>query len=68
MLNETELHDVLGSTAYGADGNKVGKVGQVFVDDKTGSPEFATVNTGLFGTSESFVPLVDATFDAFADR
>ncbi|MEP9384892.1 PRC and DUF2382 domain-containing protein [Nocardioides sp. KR10-350] len=63
MLNETELHDVLGSTAYGADGSKVGKVGQVFVDDETGRPEFATVNTGLFGTSESFVPLADATFD-----
>jgi uncharacterized protein (TIGR02271 family) len=44
-----------------SDGEKIGRVGQVFVDDQTGSPDFVTVNTGLFGLSESFVPLADAT-------
>jgi uncharacterized protein (TIGR02271 family) len=43
------------------DGDKLGKVGQVYLDDQTGRPEWATVSTGLFGTSETFVPLADAT-------
>jgi stress response protein YsnF len=63
MLNETQLHDVVGSTAYDPEGQKIGKVGQLFLDDETGRPEFVTVNTGLFGTNESFVPVEDATFD-----
>ena len=62
MINTNQINDVIGSTAYGQDGDKIGKVGQVFVDDSTGEPEFATVNTGLFGTSESFIPLQRATF------
>jgi stress response protein YsnF len=63
MLNESDAQRLLGRTAYDTDGNKVGKVGQVFLDDTTGRPDFATVNTGLFGTKESFVPLQDARLD-----
>jgi len=50
----------LGSTVYGTDGEKIGKVGAVFVDDQSGEPEFATVQTGLFGRKETFVPLQSA--------
>ena len=39
-------------------GKKVGSVGQVFVDDRTGEPAWITVNTGVFGMTENFVPLV----------
>ena len=38
-------------------GEKVGKVGQVYLDDETGQPSWVSVKTGLFGTQESFVPL-----------
>ena len=61
MLNETQAREVVGATAHGSDGEKIGKVGQLFLDDQTGQPEFVTVNTGLFGTSESFVPVEGAT-------
>lgn len=44
-----------------ADGEKVGGVGQVYLDDASGQPQWVTVSTGLFGTSESFVPLRGAT-------
>jgi len=60
MLNETQIRDVVGATAYGSDGEKIGKVGQLFLDDQTGQPEFVTINTGFFGSSESFVPVADA--------
>lgn len=63
MLTQDQVREVIGTTAYGSDGEKIGKVGQVFLDDRTGEPEFASVNTGFFGTSESFVPLAQATLD-----
>ena len=50
-----------GGNVVGADGQKIGSIGQVYVDDSTGEPSFVTVKTGLFGTAESFVPLQDAT-------
>ena len=43
-----------------ADGGKVGKIGQVYLDNESGDPQWVTVSTGLFGTSESFVPLASA--------
>ncbi len=52
---------LIGQTLYSSDNEKIGKIGQVFLDDETGRPEFLTVNTGLFGMSESFVPAADAT-------
>ncbi|MGY2128248.1 DUF2382 domain-containing protein [Blastococcus sp. SYSU DS0617] len=59
MITEQQLSTVIGSTAHGADG-KLGTVGEVYLDDETGRPEWATVRTGMFGTKESFVPLADA--------
>jgi uncharacterized protein (TIGR02271 family) len=52
---------LIGQTLYSSDNDKIGKIGQVFLDDETGRPEFLTVNTGLFGMSESFVPAADVT-------
>ena len=40
-----------------ASGEKIGSVGQIYLDDQTGEPTFVTANTGLFGMSQSFVPL-----------
>lgn len=61
MIDENNARQLIGTTAYSADGDKLGKVGQVFLDDATGRPEFVTVQTGLFGTNESFVPVSDAS-------
>ena len=60
MISEQQITQVIGTTAYDADGDKLGKVGEVYLDDETGRPEWATVNTGLFGTKETFVPLAQA--------
>ncbi|WP_432941584.1 DUF2382 domain-containing protein [Kribbella sp. CA-253562] len=61
MITKDQVQELIGREAYGSDGDKIGKLGQVYLDDQTGQPEFATVNTGLFGMSESFVPLADAS-------
>src|SRR5687768_13418801 len=60
MITENHIDQVRGQTVYGADGEKIGKAGEVYLDDQSGRPEWVTVNTGLFGTNETFVPLADA--------
>jgi uncharacterized protein (TIGR02271 family) len=63
MISEQQLSGIRGTTVYDTDGDKIGKAGEVYLDDATGRPEWLTVNTGLFGTSESFVPLEQATLE-----
>lgn len=58
-----DVNAILSSTAYGSDGDKIGKVEQVFLDDNSGEPTFLTVNTGLFGAKENFVPVKGARQD-----
>jgi uncharacterized protein (TIGR02271 family) len=45
---------------YDTDGDKIGSVGQVYLDAQSGDPEWVTVKTGLFGTKETFIPLQNA--------
>ena len=54
------------ATVYDREHNKIGPVGQVYLDNETGRPTFVTVKMGLFGTRETFVP-VDATRPAEND-
>ena len=43
-----------------AAGDKIGTISDIYLDDDTGQPEWALVNTGLFGTKATFVPLAQA--------
>jgi uncharacterized protein (TIGR02271 family) len=61
MISNSEIDRIEGSTLYDTNGDKVGKVGQVYLDDQTGQPTWVTVRTGFFGTSETFVPIETAT-------
>jgi uncharacterized protein (TIGR02271 family) len=49
-----------GRTLVDRDGDRVGSIDAIYLDDRTGQPEWALVNTGLFGTKSSFVPLAQA--------
>jgi uncharacterized protein (TIGR02271 family) len=60
MITREQIPSVLDHPVYDADGNRVGEAKHVFLDDATGRPEWVTVKTGLFGTSESFVPMREA--------
>ena len=51
-----------GRTMVDRDGSPVGSINAIFLDDQTGRPEWALVNTGLFGTRSSFVPLAQAAW------
>jgi len=60
MATPQQWDNLIGATAVDADGEKIGKVGQVYLDEETGRPEWVTVSTGLFGTRESIAPLYNA--------
>jgi uncharacterized protein (TIGR02271 family) len=58
------LEDTLtwrGQTLFGTDGDKIGSIEEIYLDAETNQPEWALVNTGLFGTKHSFVPLQQAS-------
>ncbi|WP_225753127.1 DUF2382 domain-containing protein [Actinotalea sp. Marseille-Q4924] len=57
MITTEQVQQAIGSTVRGTDGDKIGKVGQVYFDDVSGQPAWVTVQTGLFGTKETFVPV-----------
>jgi hypothetical protein len=49
-----------GRTLLDRDGSRIGTIDAIYLDDGTGQLEWALVNTGLFGTKSSFVPLARA--------
>ncbi|GAB3073037.1 PRC and DUF2382 domain-containing protein [Corynebacterium aquatimens] len=57
MSDFNRIEDLANATAYDVNGEKVGSVKDVYVNDTTGQPDFISVNHGLFGSGESIVPL-----------
>jgi uncharacterized protein (TIGR02271 family) len=57
MRDQTEARGLEGRTLFDRDGDKIGKIDELYEDRQSGSPEWALVNTGLLGTRKSFVPL-----------
>lgn len=68
MIDSASINGLFGAKVLDVDGEKIGSVKQVFVGPDGGKPLFVSVATGLFGTSETFVPLRGATFDGEAVR
>ncbi|WP_084718947.1 PRC-barrel domain-containing protein, partial [Streptacidiphilus carbonis] len=61
MQTEIDPRDLIGHKAVDRNGDKIGTVDEVYLDDATGSPEWAAVRTGLFGR-DAFVPLATSEF------
>ncbi|NUT20976.1 MAG: PRC and DUF2382 domain-containing protein [Hamadaea sp.] len=57
MITTQELNLLAGAKVYDGVGEKIGSVGQVYLDGEDGHPAWVAVRTGWFGTNESFVPL-----------
>lgn len=56
MQTDIDPRSLIGRRAVDRDGTKIGTVDEVYLDDATGSPEWAAVRTGFF-TRDAFVPL-----------
>ncbi len=63
MPEMTEAYEWQGRTMVGSDGERIGKIADIYEDPDTGKPEWATVSSGLFGTKSNFVPLAGASPD-----
>lgn len=59
-INREQLDTLYDAEVVDQSGDKIGGVGQVYLDDTTQEPAWVTVKTGMFGTKETFVPLSDA--------
>ena len=63
MPNTQDVIDWKGQKLVGQDGDKIGTIDEIYVDEQTGEPEWLAVSTGLFGSKVSFVPLAEAQRD-----
>ena len=59
--NTTDYSAWSGFELVDRSGEKIGKITQIYTDERTGEPTWVTVSTGLFGTKSSFVPTEGTT-------
>jgi uncharacterized protein (TIGR02271 family) len=59
-LERNRILQFRGQTLSDTSGDKLGKVEEIYLDAETNEPEWALVNTGMFGTKSTFVPVRDA--------
>ena len=59
MPQVTEAYEWRGRNVVTSDGDKIGKLEEIYLDTDSGEPEWATVATGLFGAQHTFVPLAE---------
>ena len=62
-MTEAEAYESHSRTIVASDGKTLGKVDEIYLDDRTQKPEWATVSGGLLGGKPQFVPLAGASSD-----
>lgn len=67
MQTDIDPQSLIGHKAFDSSGIKVGTVDEVYLDDATGAPEWASVRTGFF-SRDAFVPLAPSTVEGGALR
>lgn len=60
MIDQKSVERLYECDVIDARGDRIGSVKQVWLDEASGQPVWASVHTGLFGMRESFVPIQDA--------
>ncbi|MFB7474394.1 PRC and DUF2382 domain-containing protein [Kitasatospora sp. NPDC056184] len=61
MQTDIDPRDLIGHKAVDRNGDKIGTIDEVYLDDASGRPEWAAVRTGIFGR-DAFVPLTTSEF------
>jgi hypothetical protein len=61
MVDSATVRSWQGRTMVDRDGDRIGPLEAIEVDDQTGEPEWALVTTGLFGTRSTLVPVAQAS-------
>ena len=60
-LEKDQILQFRGQDLYDRDGDKIGGIEEIYLDADTNEPEWALINTGLFGTKRTFVPIREAS-------
>jgi len=60
MPSIDEVREWQGRTLVDRDGDRIGRIQDIYLDAETDEPEWALVNTGLFGLKSTFVPISQA--------
>jgi len=60
-IRQDRIPQLRGQDLSDSEGDKIGAIDEIYLDDDTGTPEWALVSTGLFGSKSTFVPLRNAT-------
>ena len=63
MITMDQARTLQGKTLFGEGHDKLGTIHTLYADREDGDPTFATVNTGMFGSKTSFVPLAEARLE-----
>jgi hypothetical protein len=63
MTTPQDPQEYIHRVAADGEGSRIGKVTQVYLDDHSGQPLWLLVETGLFGTRQSFAPVHGARLD-----
>ena len=57
MATSQDPPDYIHRAAVDAEGNRIGKISRIYLDQQTGRPQWVLVETGLLGTRQSFAPI-----------
>jgi uncharacterized protein (TIGR02271 family) len=63
-INTNDVTQLRGQELLDSNGDKIGKIEEIYLDEQTGKPEWLAVKTGMFGSNVSFVPLAQASMDS----
>ena len=61
MIQREQILESRGGRMLNRDGDKIGSINDIYLDQDTGQPEWALVTTGWFGAKGTFVPLAEAS-------
>lgn len=60
VVTQEQLNEYYAAEVVDQDGGRVGSMGEIYLDNRTGDPAWLTVRTGFLGGRKVFVPLVTA--------
>jgi hypothetical protein len=63
MITTDAIDRMIGADALDAQDDRIGEVGQIYVDEQTDRPTWVSVRLGLLSGAEVLVPLDDAEWD-----
>ena len=66
QLTLEQITQVRGTPVYSSDGEKIGKVEEIFIDNDTRQPEWIGLGTGFFGTKRVLVPVTGSRLEGEA--